>query len=143
METKKKSGLAILIGMGKPKDGGPKDTGETMSEGMHEVPDSQSTEESKGQYIKPPVGFKPPDDKTSGESFTGTFRAHLDENGNLCFDAINDIPMHSEESETPEQESEESPGEESSENEMNMEEPSPEDDEMTARRKFDKVMRRK
>lgn len=147
MDTKKKSGLAILIGMGKPKD--------KAAEGGDEQVDSmppaiQSTEseqsEQQGQYITPPKGFQPPDDKQTGQSFSGTFRAHMDDDGNLCFDAINDIPMHDEGAETEEQEAEETQEEQAKEEELGLEEheaPEPTDDESSSRRKFDKVFGRR
>lgn len=80
-DDKKKSGLALMIAM-KPKG----------DESPPEEEPAQTSEE-EGQYITPPEGFRPPDDKRTGESFTGTYRAHMDENGKLCFEAINEIDL--------------------------------------------------
>lgn len=149
-DNKKKSGLAILIGMGgSPKGDSDKKLGESPSPQSTDGKESYGAPE--GQYIKPPEGFQPPSDKRSGETFTGTFRAHMDEDGNLCFDAINDIPMGKESEETSMEEEMETPKEEEKEQELGMEEeetpeeesPSSEDNESTARQKFNKAFGRK
>ena len=106
------SGLAALLGAG------PQETGETMSEGMHETPQSETI-----TSITIPEGMKTPEGHKDGDAFQGTFRGYI-KDGKLNFRSINNIPLPgNEEEETVVEEESEMPEEEVAEDKMSMEAP--------------------
>lgn len=83
-DKKPKGGMAIMIGIGKPKDAPPADD-EQMPEGGE--PDG----DEGGEYKIPlPEGFQAPDDKQDGEPFDATIRCYT-EGGQLCITSINGV----------------------------------------------------
>lgn len=82
MEDKKpKSGMALMIGMGKPD----------ADEKMPDTPDEPEDQgEDKNYSITPPDGFEPPDDVQGSDQFDATIRCHM-EDGMIVIDSINGI----------------------------------------------------
>lgn len=131
---KKKTGLSILLAIGKKKPTDEKPSYESSDEGAAAggnedegaEPESEETgedqESTAGQELTLPKGFKPPTEAQDGEPFTTTIRGKIVD-GKLEVLAVGDVPMHSEEAETPEEEESESPEEESAEQETGTEEP--------------------
>lgn len=125
-KPKPKGGLDILMAVGKPHSA-PPEAPEPDAEGLSQTE----------QYLAPPEGFQPPDDKRRGEEFTGTFRGRMEDDGRLCVLAINEIPLKGGKPEgSPEEEAAESPEEEQAEP------PLPDDDEATGRAKMNKAFGR-
>ncbi len=102
-KDKPKSGLSMLLAIGKSK---PKmdAKGDSADSGMNDEempPDDDEDEENEPedekddgkQYLKVPKGFAPPSDVPMGGSFSGTFRGHMDKDGELCIEALNNIPL--------------------------------------------------
>lgn len=147
---KKKSGLSIMLAVGKKKDEpsyesdeaapGGNDESEMMGESE---PMGEPTEEAAESCLMIPKGFKVPSGSRDGEPFTTTVRGKIVD-GKLMVEALGDVPMHSEQGETMEEEMSESPEEQA----MEPEEESPmyqqeakmmkkkRDDEMAARKVF-------
>jgi len=97
---KPKGGLALLIATSKkPKmdsKGDSADSGMTDEE-MPPDDDEQDEPADKAdegkQYLTVPKGFNAPSDVPMGGSFSGTWRGHMDEDGRLCIEALNNIPL--------------------------------------------------
>lgn len=180
----KKSGLSILLAVGKTKkkpDDGAGEAAMDRHEDMATTPDAEGTGaqhpdgeedkapdeempesevepdaeggesegmEEKGENCIPlPKGLKAPANAKDG-SFQGVFRGRI-EGGKLYFDSINNIPTHTEEGETAEEEAEEPLNEELNEQRMGVEmkpEPDEEDEAWSKKRKeqegFNKVFGR-
>ena len=119
MQPPKKTGLNLLIAVGKGKPAGP--AGEMPMEGK-EAPEGamMGGEEEGGEQeencITLPKGFQPPQDASDGKPFTTTVRGKIMD-GKFYVEALGDMPMHSEEGETQEEEESESPEEEAQEEE--------------------------
>ncbi len=104
-KDKPKSGLDMLIaiGKGKPKMDAKGDTADSDMEEQDETPEEENAEEGDEdeneekddgkQYLQVPKGFAPPSDVPMGGSFSGTFRGHMDKDGELCIEALNNIPL--------------------------------------------------
>ncbi len=91
----KKGGLAALMVMSKPDSKGDMaDVNDPDMDGDDDTSPEGDTDKDEGkQYLVPPKGFKSPEDVPMGGSFSGTFRAHIDEDGRLCMEALNNIPL--------------------------------------------------
>lgn len=127
----KKSPMSLLIAMGGPKsqnssgmpsssEASPDQSTDALAEDMPDEPVSQLKE--KPSYMLPvPAGFKAPSAAAGDGIFTTTIRTKIvtGKDGEKMFDiqAVGDMPVHSEEGETPAEEESESPEEESSEDE--------------------------
>ena len=97
-------GLDIMLAVGKadkkPMAEGPEEEMETPME------ESTETEGAENQMIMLPKGFRLPEGAKEGEPFTTTIRG-VSRNGQFEIQALGDMPMHSEASETPEEEASE------------------------------------
>jgi len=100
--VKPKGGLAVIMAM-KPKmdsKGDMADMKDPDMDGDDDTSPEGDTDNDQGkQYVVPPKGFGPPDDVPAGGSFSGTFRGHMDEDGRLCLEALNNIPLTPQKSE--------------------------------------------
>lgn len=122
---KKKTGLSILLAIGKKKPTEEKPSYESEDEGAAAEESAEPTvdqESIEGQSIVLPKGFKPPGDAMDGEPFTTTVRGKITD-GKLEVLALGDVPMHADTAETPAEEESESPEEEGAEEETGTEEP--------------------
>ena len=104
-----------MLAVGKADKKPPMDN-EPGAEEMAETPmeESTETEGAENQMITLPKGFRLPEGAKEGEPFTTTIRG-VSRNGQFEIQALGDMPMHSETTETPEEEASESPEEQANE----------------------------
>ncbi len=100
-EEKPKGGLAVMLAIGKkkPMDSASDSADSSMTdeqmpedEETEAEPDADDAKDGK-QYLTVPKGFNAPSDVPMGGSFSGTFRGHMDEDGRLCVEALNNVPL--------------------------------------------------
>jgi len=106
-------GLDIMLAVGKADKKPPmaQEPEEMMETPMEETMEDEGSE---NQMIMLPKGFRLPEGAKEGEPFTTTIRG-VAKDGQFEIQALGDMPMHSEATETPMEEASESPEEQTNE----------------------------